>query len=85
MSRNLATPAMVEKGRRLADRLREARERRGVAQETVAHGAQISVETLRKIERYATPNPGFFTIASLAAVLELKLDELANGEEHREG
>jgi transcriptional regulator with XRE-family HTH domain len=43
----------------------------------VALSAGISVETLRKIETGRIPTPAFFTIAALADVLALSMDELA--------
>lgn len=43
----------------------------------VAAEAGISAETLRKIETGRAPTPAFFTIAALAAVLGLALDEVA--------
>jgi transcriptional regulator with XRE-family HTH domain len=43
----------------------------------VAAAAGVSAETLRKIETGRAPTPAFFTVAALAAALELTLDELA--------
>jgi transcriptional regulator with XRE-family HTH domain len=42
----------------------------------VAADAGISAETLRKIETGRAPTPAFFTVAALARVLGLSLDEL---------
>ena len=42
----------------------------------VARCAGISVETLRKIEGGRIPSAGFFTVAAIAATLELSLDDL---------
>lgn len=44
---------------------------------TVAGRAGISAETLRKIERGAIASPAFFTIAAVAEVLGVPLDDLA--------
>jgi transcriptional regulator with XRE-family HTH domain len=44
---------------------------------TIAAKAGISVETLRKIESGRIPTPAFFTVAALAGVLGVSLDELA--------
>jgi len=41
----------------------------------VATAAGISVETLRKIETGRIPTPAFFTVAALAKVLGLSLDD----------
>jgi transcriptional regulator with XRE-family HTH domain len=43
----------------------------------VADAASISPETLRKIETGRLATPAFTTVAALAAVLDLPLDELA--------
>lgn len=37
---------------------------------------QISAETLRKIETGRAPTPAFFTVAALAGVLGVSMDEL---------
>lgn len=43
----------------------------------IAANAGISAETLRKIETGRAPTPAFFTVAALAGVLGLSMDELA--------
>lgn len=55
--------------------LRQARGDRSMVE--VAAAAGVSPETLRKIETGRAPTPAFFTVAALAAVLEVSLDELA--------
>ncbi len=45
--------------------------------EDLARRAELSVETVRKIERGLVANPGFFTVAALARHLDLQLDDLA--------
>ncbi|MEV6135591.1 helix-turn-helix transcriptional regulator [Nocardia sp. NPDC051990] len=70
------TPAQVEAGRRLGARLRAARADRDPAR--IAQAAGISPETLRKIETGRLPTPAFGTIVSLAATLEIPLQELAD-------
>jgi transcriptional regulator with XRE-family HTH domain len=42
----------------------------------VAAAAGLAEETVRKIERGAVPTPALFTVAALADVLGLALDEL---------
>jgi transcriptional regulator with XRE-family HTH domain len=74
MVRNPLTPEQRERGERLGLLLREARGSRSMAE--VAAGAGISAETLRKIETGRAPTPAFFTVAALARVLGLSLDEL---------
>lgn len=74
MVRNPLTPEERERGERLGRLLREARADRSMAE--IAAGAGISAETLRKIETGRAPTPAFFTVAALARVLGLSLDEL---------
>ena len=75
MVRNPLTPEERERGERLGQLLRAARGERSMTR--IAAEAGISVETLRKIETGRAPTPAFFTVAALAHVLELSLDELA--------
>lgn len=51
----------------------------------MARAADLSVDTVRRIERGAVPNPGFFTVAAMARVLELDLDGLAAAAEPAAG
>ncbi|MEU0006718.1 helix-turn-helix transcriptional regulator [Streptomyces sp. NPDC006314] len=74
MVRTPLTPAERERGERLGRLLREARGGRSMAE--VAAEAGVSAETLRKIETGRAPTPAFFTVAALAAVLGLSMDEL---------
>jgi transcriptional regulator with XRE-family HTH domain len=76
----------IERGRRLGSSLRLARGQ--ASMEEVARAAGISVETLRKVETGRIPTPAFFTVATLARVLGLSLDELASAldpKEERDG
>lgn len=66
------TPAEVERGRRLGAVLRRARGERSMVD--VALAADLSPETLRKIESGRVATPAFSTIASITAVLDLSLD-----------
>ena len=54
--------------------LRRARGARTVRE--VAAAAGVAEETVRKIERRAVPTPALFTVAAIAAVLGLALDDL---------
>jgi transcriptional regulator with XRE-family HTH domain len=63
------------RGRRLGEVLRAGRGSRSMTEVAAASG--VSVETLRKIESGRIPTPAFFTVAALAAALDLHLDELA--------
>ena len=75
MVRTPLTPEERERGERLGQLLREARGGRSMAD--IAAEAGVSAETLRKIETGRAPTPAFFTVAALARVLGLSMDELA--------
>jgi transcriptional regulator with XRE-family HTH domain len=47
-----------------------------LSQESLARQANVSLNTVRKIETLQSVEPGVFTIAAIAAVLGLNLDEL---------
>jgi transcriptional regulator with XRE-family HTH domain len=74
-----------ERGLALGRALQRARGPRSAAE--VAMRAGISLDTLRKIERGAIATPAFFTVAAVAQVLDLDLDdlvaELAEAPPHR--
>ncbi|AFM15408.1 Helix-turn-helix protein [Mycolicibacterium chubuense NBB4] len=69
------TAEQLAAGKRLGRQLRLARGDRTIAE--VAQAAAISPETLRKIETGRLATPGFSTIAALARVLPMSLDDLA--------
>ena len=68
------TPAEVERGQRLGALLRRARGERSMLD--TALDARVSPETLRKIESGRVATPAFPTIAAIADVLGLSLDEV---------
>ncbi|WP_432571401.1 helix-turn-helix domain-containing protein [Kineococcus sp. SYSU DK005] len=68
------TPAELERGQRLGALLRRARGTRPVLD--VALEAGLSPETLRKIESGRVATPAFPTIAAIAGVLGLSLDDV---------
>lgn len=74
MVREPLTAEQIERGRALGALLRSARAERTMVD--VARCAGISVETLRKIEGGRIPSAGFFTVAAIAATLDLSLDDL---------
>ncbi|MEU1229185.1 helix-turn-helix transcriptional regulator [Streptomyces sp. NPDC005828] len=74
MVRTPLTPEERERGERLGLLLREARGERSMVE--IAAAAGLSAETLRKIETGRAPTPAFFTVAALAGVLALSMDEL---------
>jgi transcriptional regulator with XRE-family HTH domain len=63
-----------ERGRQLGRLLREARGERSMVE--VAASCGVSVDTLRKIETGRIPTPALFTVAAVAATLDLSLDTL---------
>jgi transcriptional regulator with XRE-family HTH domain len=75
----MLTAAERERGRRLGTLLRESRGARSMAD--VAEAAGIPVDTLRKIETGRVPTPAFFTIAAIAATLDIRLGDLATRTE----
>src|SRR6476469_1630760 len=66
------TPAELARGRRLGALLRRARGERSMLE--TALDAQVSPETLRKIESGRVATPAFPTIAAIADALGLSLD-----------
>ncbi|KQX74946.1 helix-turn-helix transcriptional regulator [Aeromicrobium sp. Root472D3] len=68
------TPAEIDRGRRLGAMLRQARGDRSMLD--VALDARVSPETLRKIETGRIATPAFPTIAAIADVLGLSLDDV---------
>ncbi|KNH17373.1 XRE family transcriptional regulator [Arthrobacter sp. ZBG10] len=71
------TPEEVERGERLGALLRRARGQRSMLETALA--ARVSPETLRKIETGRVATPAFPTIAAIADVLGLSLDEVWAG------
>ncbi len=63
------------RGQRLGMLLREARGTRSMAEIAAVSG--VPAETLRKIETGRIATPAFFTVAALAGVLDLSLEEIA--------
>lgn len=70
------SPETRDRGRRLADLLRKQREKDGKTAEDLAALSGVSLEAIRKLERYDTAHPGFFTIADLTKALNLDLAKL---------
>ncbi|MFF1821072.1 helix-turn-helix domain-containing protein [Kribbella sp. NPDC051587] len=68
------TPTEIERGQRLGALLRRARGDRSILD--TALDAGVSPETLRKIESGRVATPAFPTIAAIADVLGLSLDEV---------
>lgn len=69
------------RAKRLGRLLASSREQRNWSQEQLARSAEVSVDTLRKVEQYRVSAPSFFLVAALAGPLDLSLDELAKTAE----
>jgi transcriptional regulator with XRE-family HTH domain len=67
----------AEQAERLAARLRALREQRGMTQEQLAAQAQISVATVRNIERVVVIEPSLFTVLAMVRALDATIDEVA--------
>jgi DNA-binding XRE family transcriptional regulator len=78
MPRSRVSEMSARRGRDLGEALRTARSVRRISREAVSRAAGVSIETLRKIENGDTVTPEFFTVVSIARVLGLSLDQLAN-------
>lgn len=76
MSRTPLSRKAVEDGERLAAELRRLREEGSMTAVQVATLSGVSVDTVRAIEGKRVPSPSFFTVAALAAVLNVGLDDL---------
>ncbi len=68
--------------REIGQNLRGYREKKGFSQEKVANEAGTSASHLRMIEK-GLGNPTFKTLAKLAEVLEIGLDELFQSHEEK--
>ena len=60
----------------LSKRIRELRNKKGLSQEKLARLANVSYNTIVKIESGASKNPTFHTMAGIAKALCISLDSL---------
>lgn len=60
----------------LTDKVKRQRIRKKLSQEKLARLADISYNTIVKIESGSTPNPGIKTISRIAKALGVTVDEL---------
>ena len=74
MVREALTELERARGLALGAALRRARGERPVRE--VAARSGLAEETIRKIERGGVPTPALFTVAAIAAVLDVPLDRL---------
>lgn len=75
MARKKNTEADRKRAGRLASTLRRARGDR--SRNDLAALTGVAPDTIKRIEDSRTADPGFFTVASLASALGLRLDDLA--------
>ena len=64
--------------RSILDNIKKIRKNKGWSQERLAREADISYQTLIKIEQNRVKNPKLKTLIKLANALEVTLDELVN-------
>ncbi len=64
----------------LAKRIREIRNKKGLSQEKLARLADVSYNTIVKIESGESKNPTIQTMAGIAKALEVSLDNLMKNE-----
>lgn len=64
----------------LADNIRRFRQKKGLSQEKLARLADISNNTLVKIEMGMAKEPTITTVRKIASALDVSIDELVEGE-----
>ncbi len=72
------SPSVLFMGRTLADRVREAREEKGMSQAALARACGVNQQTIQKVETGRTLQPGF--ILELADALDTDPYYLSRGE-----
>ena len=75
--RKRAESRYVEQAERLAAQLRALREQHSMAQEQLAAQAQVSVATVRNIEKVVAVEPPLFTVLAMARVLGVSIEDVA--------
>jgi transcriptional regulator with XRE-family HTH domain len=76
MTRRPIAEAERRHGERLGRILAERRERSGRSAAEVARASDVSLDAIRSLEMGRVPTPAFLTVAKLARVLDIGLDEL---------
>ena len=67
----------------LAENIRRLRKKKGLSQEKLARLADISNNTLIKIEQGIAKEPTITTVSKLASALGVSIDELVKGSKNR--
>ena len=68
----------------LAENIRKLRKKKGLSQEKLARLADISNNTLIKIEQEVAKEPTITTVTKIASALEVSIDELVKGSKNNE-
>lgn len=68
----------------LAENIRRLRMKKGLSQEKLARLADISNNTLIKIEQGIAKKPTITTVTKIASALEVSIDELVKGSKNNE-
>jgi len=63
----------------IGDNIRKVRKKNGMSQEKLARRADISLNTLTKIESGFAKKPTIQTVIKLAKALEISIDDLVGG------
>ncbi len=66
----------TKRGAALAEKIKRAREKKGLSQERLAALVGVSTDTMRKIEQKSTASPGVFLIVDIAKALKVDLKYL---------
>jgi transcriptional regulator with XRE-family HTH domain len=85
MGRKELTTDDREHGRRLGDYLAGRRLRQAFSAQDLASAAGISVDTVRSVETGRVATPAFLTVARLADVLGVSLDDVHRAAAQRPG
>ena len=67
----------------LAENIRRLRKKKGLSQEKLARLADISNNTLIKIEQGIAKEPTITTVSKVASALGVSIDELVKGNKNR--
>ena len=67
----------------LAENIRRLRKKKGLSQEKIARLADISNNTLIKIEQGIAKEPTITTVSKVASALGVSIDELVKGSKNR--
>jgi transcriptional regulator with XRE-family HTH domain len=67
----------------LAENIRRLRKKKGLSQEKLARLADISNNTLIKIEQGIAKEPTITTVTKIASALGVPIDELVRGNKNR--